>query len=282
MVHRPRAGTDVTGFGLAGHLQEMLQASNVGAVLRLAAIPALPGVRALAAHGIESTLAPENRLLLGDTPDTALLVDPQTSGGLLLGLPPGRATACLDALRDNGLNAAIIGEVEPARDSGRPPQIGMNRSLSPAKTKLRFMHEIRTEDGNILLEPHQHGLADAKRLDRFLISTSKKMLVVQSGDAEEVAKKMGNREMHGYDPFKVSQRHTGRNTHVGAARHGATSAAVLLDCSAHMTILMSILKNRPHPRGRSPSTRSDRRCGTNLRRALQSQYSTARARPAGG
>ena len=116
MTHRPRAGTDITGFGLAGHLREMLEASDLGAVLRLAAIPALPGARALAAHGIESTLAPENRLLFGDAPETALLVDPQTSGGLLLGLPPSRATACLQALLDNGLNAAIIGEVEPARE----------------------------------------------------------------------------------------------------------------------------------------------------------------------
>jgi len=116
MTHRPRAGTDVTGFGLVGHLQEMLVASGVAAVLRLEAIPALPGARALAAHGIESTLAPANRRLLGDAPETALLVDPQTSGGLLLGLPPSRAAACLEALVDSGLNAAIIGEVELADD----------------------------------------------------------------------------------------------------------------------------------------------------------------------
>jgi selenide,water dikinase len=119
MAYRPRAGTDVTGFGLAGHLQEMLEASGAAAVLRLEAIPALPGARALAAHGIESTLAPDNRRLLGDAPDTALLVDPQTSGGLLLGLPANRASDCLQALRDSGLNAAIIGEVEPARDGTR-------------------------------------------------------------------------------------------------------------------------------------------------------------------
>jgi selenide,water dikinase len=116
MVHRPRAGTDVTGFGLAGHLQEMLEASNLGAVLWLDTIPALPGARALAAHGIESTLAPDNRRPLGHAPDTALLVDPQTSGGLLLGLPPSRTAACLEALRDDGVNAVIIGEVEVARE----------------------------------------------------------------------------------------------------------------------------------------------------------------------
>jgi selenide,water dikinase len=116
MAHRPRAGTDVTGFGLAGHLQEMLDASGVAAVLRRQSIPALPGALALAAHGIESTLAPENRRFLGDAPDTALLVDPQTSGGLLLGFPPARAVVCLQVLRDHGLNAAIIGEVEPAHD----------------------------------------------------------------------------------------------------------------------------------------------------------------------
>jgi selenide,water dikinase len=119
MAHRPRAGTDITGFGLAGHLQEMLEASSVGAVLRLEAIPALPGARALAAHGIESTLAPENRRVLGDAPNTALLVDPQTSGGLLLGLPASRAVTCLQALWDGGISAAIIGEVEPAQEDAR-------------------------------------------------------------------------------------------------------------------------------------------------------------------
>jgi len=120
MAHRPRAGTDVTGFGLAGHLHEMLEASGLAAVLQREAIPALPGARALAAHGIESTLAVDNRRILGDTPDAALLVDPQTSGGLLMGFPASRAPTCLQALQDGGINAAIIGEVEPVRDgSGR-------------------------------------------------------------------------------------------------------------------------------------------------------------------
>jgi selenide,water dikinase len=117
LVHRPRAATDVAGFGLAGHLMEMLGASGMSAVLRLEAIPALPGARALASHGIESSLAQQNRRLLGDVADnsdTALLADPQTSGGLLLGVPASRAEACLQALLDEGLTAAIVGEVEAA------------------------------------------------------------------------------------------------------------------------------------------------------------------------
>jgi selenide,water dikinase len=120
LPYRPRAGTDVSGFGLAGHLQEMLEASHLAAVIRLEAIPALPGARALASHGVESTLAPENRRVLGDAlrdaPDTALLVDPQTSGGLLLGFPASRAPTCLQALQDEGIEAAIVGEVEPATE----------------------------------------------------------------------------------------------------------------------------------------------------------------------
>ena len=78
-------------------------------------VPALPGALELAAHGVESTLAPENRRLLptpARMPRTALLLDPQTSGGLLAGIAPDRAEACVAALREAGIAAAIIGAVE--------------------------------------------------------------------------------------------------------------------------------------------------------------------------
>ena len=107
------ACTDVTGFGLAGHLLEMLLASGAGAVLDGGALPALPGARALAAQGIESTLAPENRAAI-DLPDgvhIALLADPQTSGGLLAGLPASQAEACIAALWAAGCEAVIVGRV---------------------------------------------------------------------------------------------------------------------------------------------------------------------------
>ena len=119
--YRPNAGTHVTGFGLAGHLREMLRVSDAAAVLRFDAIPVLQGARALAAHGVESAAAQDNRRALGGVaagPEAALLVDPQISGGLLLGLPPSRADACLEALLKAGVEAAIIGEVEPEYQGG--------------------------------------------------------------------------------------------------------------------------------------------------------------------
>jgi selenide,water dikinase len=105
------ACTDVTGFGLGGHLMEMLGASNLGAELDTDALPALPGARALAAQGVESTLAPANRAALGlpDGTALALLADPQTSGGLLAGIDPARAEACVAELRAAGFDAAVVG-----------------------------------------------------------------------------------------------------------------------------------------------------------------------------
>jgi selenide,water dikinase len=102
------ACTDITGFGLAGHLMEMLRASGVAATLWPDRIPALPGALELAAHGVESTLASENRRALDGAP---LLIDPQTSGGLLAGIPSDLAEACLDELHAAQIHAAIIGHI---------------------------------------------------------------------------------------------------------------------------------------------------------------------------
>ncbi len=112
---RASACTDIAGLGLAGHLVEMLRASGLGAVLWPDRIPALPGALELAAHGVQSTLAPENRHLLPGielTPRTALLFDPQTSGGLLAGVAGDRARACVAALRAEGIAATIVGVAE--------------------------------------------------------------------------------------------------------------------------------------------------------------------------
>ena len=128
IARRPSAATDVTGFGLAGHLGEMLRASKCSAVLDLAVLPALPGAVGLLARGVRSTAHPENararRAMLvepeaGTRPALDLLFDPQTSGGLLLGISPDRSAAMLAALREAGdAHAAIIGVVTAPRPDG--------------------------------------------------------------------------------------------------------------------------------------------------------------------
>ena len=107
-----RAMTDVTGFGLAGHLANLCRASGSGARLDLEAVPLLPGAEALARAGVASTLAAANRAAveaeLPDGPRTALLFDPQTAGGLLAALLPGEAEPALRRLHDAGHEAAAI------------------------------------------------------------------------------------------------------------------------------------------------------------------------------
>jgi selenide,water dikinase len=118
-----RAMTDVTGFGLAGHLLGLLDASGAGARLDLAALPVLDGALDLLASGTRSTLhaanaAMRDRCALPGGPRAELLFDPQTAGGLLAAVPPDRAAALVAALRADGLPAARIGEI-----TAGPPRI---------------------------------------------------------------------------------------------------------------------------------------------------------------
>src|SRR5258708_9457582 len=83
--HGVTACTDVTGFGLAGHLTEMTRASGVAATIWRNAVPVLPGALELAAQGVESSLAPDNARAvpnLSTEPQEGILIDPQTSGAL--------------------------------------------------------------------------------------------------------------------------------------------------------------------------------------------------------
>ena len=117
-----RACTDITGFGLAGHLLEMLDAGRVSARLNADSIPRLTGFDAAAARGILSTLHPENARLAhriqisGSPPDW--LFDPQTSGGLLAAVRASVSAEVLETLHCRGLHrAAVIGEVLDASTS---------------------------------------------------------------------------------------------------------------------------------------------------------------------
>ena len=120
------AMTDVTGFGLAGHLSEMVQGEEKGVAIDFNALPVLPGVDSLLAQtSVESSLSSHNRAAVdgwlnaqpASTADEArlrLLFDPQTSGGLLIGVARTELDHCLERLRNAGyVNAAAIGVVTP-------------------------------------------------------------------------------------------------------------------------------------------------------------------------
>ena len=118
------AATDVTGFGLAGHLAELLRASGCSGRVALSQLPVLPGALELLAAGERSTFHPENRRGMAalavepaasSDPRLELLFDPQTSGGLLIALAAERVGPLLERLRSaTDLEAAQIGTVEPA------------------------------------------------------------------------------------------------------------------------------------------------------------------------
>jgi selenide,water dikinase len=118
-----RACTDITGFGLAGHLLEMLQGQALQARLQLSSVPLLPGARELFSSGYASTLEPGNREAVvrelenecTDSEDSLkALFDPQTSGGLLLAVEPGKVRSLIMALAAAGCgDAAEIGELLP-------------------------------------------------------------------------------------------------------------------------------------------------------------------------
>ena len=114
------AATDVTGFGLGGHLLEMVEASGVNVELRLKDVPVLSGAIAAVEQGIQSSLAPENRQLLDgidaspevrDSTRFDLLSDPQTCGGLLLGVPDENVDAWRQKIPPALFRPVCIGEV---------------------------------------------------------------------------------------------------------------------------------------------------------------------------
>ncbi|MBX3588928.1 MAG: selenide, water dikinase SelD [Ramlibacter sp.] len=129
-THGATACTDVTGFGLLGHLVEMTRPSGVDAELQLSALPLLDGALDCVAAGMVSSLQPANVRLrrairnqdvFVSDPRYPLLFDPQTAGGLLASVPADQAAACLAALREAGYaSAAFIGRVLAQGDEMAP------------------------------------------------------------------------------------------------------------------------------------------------------------------
>jgi selenide, water dikinase len=116
-----QCATDVTGFGLMGHLSEIAAQSGVSVEVEPARIPLFDGVRELLAHGVISGANEKNRDFSSARVDRApsvpddlepVLYDPQTSGGLLMCVDPARVEDLLVRLRERGISsAAIIGRV---------------------------------------------------------------------------------------------------------------------------------------------------------------------------
>jgi selenide,water dikinase len=129
--HGVTACTDITGFGLCGHLRNLVRGSSLDARISLEDLPLLPGARAHAVDGLVPGGSRANRAFLAPmiragTLDEdrdlmlSLACDAQTSGGLLLCVPAARAEACLDELsRDHA--AAIVGAMTPR--AGTDPMI---------------------------------------------------------------------------------------------------------------------------------------------------------------
>ena len=116
--------TDISGFGLLGHLAEMAKASRVAVEIDSQNIPQLPGVDALIEQGISSTLAlanlhyAESLCLISNLEESVLLCDPQTSGAMLLSLSAESADAWVKKARELGFaDCAVIGRVSAGEAS---------------------------------------------------------------------------------------------------------------------------------------------------------------------
>jgi selenide,water dikinase len=128
--HGATACTDVTGFGVVGHLLEMTRASRVDATLSLSSIPLLTGAADTARAGFLSSLQPQNIRLrravanhdaVREASPYPLLFDPQTAGGLLASVPAAHAASCLTELHALGYpDAAEVGAVAPRSDPDAP------------------------------------------------------------------------------------------------------------------------------------------------------------------
>lgn len=119
-LFHPTACTDITGFGFAGHALEMARGAKKRFVISVSSLPVMDGALGYAGMGLLPAGAYRNRDFCGTSVELFasvsrsqgdLLFDPQTSGGLLVALPPHEADACLAAMRDAEVEASVVGEV---------------------------------------------------------------------------------------------------------------------------------------------------------------------------
>ncbi|MFG6589620.1 selenide, water dikinase SelD [Sulfitobacter sp. 1A12157] len=122
ILGKAHAMTDVTGFGLAGHVQAICRASGLAAELWAEAVPIYPGAQALSEQGVASSLLAVNQAdapIAAADPVNPLFHDPQTAGGLLAALPEDAAKAAQARFMAEGLAGHIIGRLETGLPSIR-------------------------------------------------------------------------------------------------------------------------------------------------------------------
>jgi len=148
-THGAHAATDVTGFGLLGHLVEMVRASEVDVTVAIERVPILAGACESVALGIFSSLQPQNvrlRRAIRDVETAArhplypLLFDPQTAGGLLAAVPIRQSASCIAALRAAGYrSAAVIGFVSERSGALEPVTLDLDgASLTQALRSAQY------------------------------------------------------------------------------------------------------------------------------------------------
>jgi selenide, water dikinase len=128
--HQASACTDITGFGLLGHLLEMLTPNSAQANINLTDLPILEGASHCLSNNIESTMAPQNRVMqysiknqaeANQHPAYPILFDPQTSGGLLASVPQEQVESCLAALHQAGyVHASLMGKINSSNSQQSP------------------------------------------------------------------------------------------------------------------------------------------------------------------
>lgn len=173
------ACTDVTGFGLFGHLFRMLRSKSLSADIFAEALPAFPGVIELIRDGVISGALERNREFVGD----ALHIDPavspaavclgfdaQTSGGLLIAIPPDRLTSLLQELKARAVAAHIIGRLQgkptgPALIHARAGDLPEAKPATPQGVTMSQTNEHH-EPGccaDVFGEPAASTVLDAKK-----------------------------------------------------------------------------------------------------------------------
>jgi selenide,water dikinase len=155
-AHGATAATDITGFGLLGHLVEMLRASGVDATLALPCLPLLDGLRECLAAGIFSSLQPQNVRLrravrnldaAARHPLYPVMFDPQTAGGLIASVPMEHAKNCLATLRAAGYaSATVVGFVEPRSQALAAITVALEEGWRPSDCAAVEPRQDRLEE----------------------------------------------------------------------------------------------------------------------------------------